>query len=161
MSKGFGRGLVAVLALAWAAARADGVPAFADYAVTEKFAGPVAKLDLSTRRGREFRSALQDAAAQGPNFAGHYVLAQWGCGGGCFSWAVIDARTGKVWFAPFTVSAPECPEGAQFCDPSLEFKPDSELVVATGARNEAGAGQYFYRWHEGKLWLVKAVERKP
>ena len=40
----------------------------------------------------------------GPNFAGHYILVSFGCGGpaltSCFSGAIVDAETGHVYRAP-------------------------------------------------------------
>ena len=32
----------------------------------------------------------------GANFAGHYVLVQWGCGSNCMQAALIDGRSGTV-----------------------------------------------------------------
>lgn len=56
------------------------------------------KVDLSTRNARMFRTNLRNAAKEGVNFAGHYVLTGWGCGTNCSEWAIIDARNGKVFF---------------------------------------------------------------
>src|SRR5688572_4253247 len=45
-----------------------------------------------------FRTRLRDGLRRGVNFAGHYVLVGWGCGTGCVSGAIIDARNGRVHF---------------------------------------------------------------
>ncbi len=45
-----------------------------------------------------FRTRLREALAGGVNFAGHFILTGWGCGTGCTNGAVIDARTGRVFF---------------------------------------------------------------
>src|SRR5262244_2754969 len=47
---------------------------------------------------RTFRTRLGEALKEGVNFAGHYVVAGWGCGTGCVSGAIIDARTGSVFW---------------------------------------------------------------
>src|ERR1044071_2168521 len=47
---------------------------------------------------RTFRTRLSEALVDGVNFAGHYVIAGWGCGTGCISGAIIDARNGRVFW---------------------------------------------------------------
>ncbi|HYL92262.1 MAG TPA: hypothetical protein VEW69_03800, partial [Alphaproteobacteria bacterium] len=74
---------------------------FQDYAVTEIFHGKPAPPKLVSPVHRRYRSAILRAAAKGPNFAGHYTIAEWGCGAGCVSFAVVDAATGKVFPSPF------------------------------------------------------------
>src|SRR5262245_109364 len=55
---------------------------------------------LTAPRAREFQTVLTTAAAKGPNFNGHYRIAQWGCGTACLEWAVIDLTDGRIWFNP-------------------------------------------------------------
>jgi hypothetical protein len=50
----------------------------------------------AARRFRAYRTALVQAAAAGPNFAGRYRLAQIGCGAGCNETYQIDVSTGAV-----------------------------------------------------------------
>jgi hypothetical protein len=140
-------------------AMAEAPPSFQDYPVTEHFAGSPAEPVLSAPDARKFRTVLRDNAKSGPNLAGHFTLARWGCGAGCISWAIIDANSGVVWMAPFTVSDP-----AGVSDPklqhSLNSQVDSELIVAVGSRNETGGGKYYYRWHDNKLSLITAIENE-
>lgn len=56
---------------------------FEDYRVTQKFNGNPAAAVIATRRARMFRTMIRTQAKQGPNFAGHYTVAIWGCGSGC------------------------------------------------------------------------------
>lgn len=42
------------------------------------------------------RTAITKDIARGVNFAGHYVLAEWGCGTNCYGMAVVDASTGAI-----------------------------------------------------------------
>jgi hypothetical protein len=137
---------------------ADTAPSFTDYPAQEQLSGQPAKPLLVGKKAHDFRTVLKQEAARGPNFAGHFTIARWGCGAACISWAIIDARDGNVWFAPFTVSAPACSEAPDYCQQSLDFNINSELIVAVGSRNELGAGQYFYRWHAGNLSLLSSTE---
>jgi hypothetical protein len=52
----------------------------------------------SHKDARLFRTALRNAAKEGVNFAGRYVLTTWGCGSSCTVGAIIDGRTGEVFF---------------------------------------------------------------
>lgn len=52
----------------------------------------------SLPEARLFYTTIREQAAEGPNFAGHFTLAGWGCGTDCAGFAIIDAITGKVVF---------------------------------------------------------------
>src|SRR5215207_9403419 len=52
----------------------------------------------SHKNANRFRTNLRSAAKGGVNFAGHYILTTWGCGTNCSQSAIIDARTGRVFF---------------------------------------------------------------
>jgi len=67
-----------------------------------------------------FRTKLREGAKKGPNFAGHYTVITWGCGTDCRLVAIVDARTGRVYFAPFTVSIPA----------DADYRLDSRLLIA-------------------------------
>lgn len=43
-----------------------------------------------------FRTTITEQAKEGPNFAGHYTVATWGCGTECEGYAIIDTITGKI-----------------------------------------------------------------
>ena len=47
---------------------------------------------------------LAAAATKKPTFAGYYIVAHWGCGTICEQVALIDVRTGKVYFPSFATS---------------------------------------------------------
>ncbi len=71
-------------------------PKFEDYPVDE-YKGKIAPIDFSTKpEAREFRTVITTAEKQGPNFAGNYTVATWGCGTGCQEFAVINAKTGEI-----------------------------------------------------------------
>lgn len=94
------------------------VPRFEDYPATESFSGTPAPVELRSQPwAREFRTALRAGAAAGPDFAGAYTIALWGCGTQCQSWAIVDARTGRVYGNPFDSEL------------GVEYRRDSRLLV--------------------------------
>jgi len=96
-------------------------PRFEDYRVSEKFKGIPVPVKLRSARGASmFRTKLREGAKKGPNFAGHYTVITWGCGTDCRLVAIVDARTGRVYFAPFTVSIPA----------DADYRLDSRLLIA-------------------------------
>jgi hypothetical protein len=67
---------------------------------------------------------------------------------------VIDAKTGRVTWLPFTV----CCWDVDVQEP-IEFRRDSRLLVVHGSRNEEGGGTYYYALDKDSFKLVKAVEK--
>jgi hypothetical protein len=96
--------LLAVLLLLLATvgdAQKNALPAFEEYRVVETFRGKSVPPQI-TESHRWFRTIIQRGAAKGPNFAGQYTIATWGCGTGCVSMAIIDAKDGSVRDGPFS-----------------------------------------------------------
>jgi len=64
------------------------------------YKGKPASVDFeSWPEARLYYTAITEQAAEGPNFAGHYTVASWGCGTSCFDYAIVDSITGKiVWY---------------------------------------------------------------
>ena len=94
-------------------------PRFEDFGVSSVFRGKPAPVDLSGNpKARTFRTKLTEGAKEGPNFAGHYTAVSWHCGTECQAVAVIDAKTGQVYFAPFSTSE------------DSEFRVNSMLFIA-------------------------------
>ncbi|HEY8223778.1 MAG TPA: hypothetical protein VIG25_00790 [Pyrinomonadaceae bacterium] len=132
----------------------DRLPQFRDYPVTEVYRGKTALLIL-TRKDRMYRTMLSDAAkTQKPNFAGHYILTYWGCGSTCVMGAVIDAKTGRVYWWNFTV----CCWPVEIEEP-INVKLNSLLIVFTGARNEQekDVGTHFYKFQNGRFIHIRSV----
>jgi hypothetical protein len=75
---------------------AEKLPVFSDFPAQQNFTGIPAMPMLRTAGQRLLRTQIREAARKGPNFAGHYTIAEWGCGTSCVSLAVIDAETGVV-----------------------------------------------------------------
>ncbi|WP_233865241.1 hypothetical protein [Paraburkholderia adhaesiva] len=102
---------------------------------------------------RAFRSAVADVSRGPVNFAGHYRLAQWGCGAGCVMAAAIDVKTGRVTSLPFTVS--DWP--LDVTEP-LAYRANSCMLTVQGSRNESKEhGTYWYVFNGKAFHLRSAV----
>jgi hypothetical protein len=142
--------LIVALVLVQASSAA---PMFEDYAAGDVFRGKPVSPVLNTPAARMFRTELRRQAASGPNFAGHFTLARWGCGAGCVSTAIMDSRSGRVWFPGLRVE--DAVVEGNIVDHSTDFHINSELLVATGVVNKLGAGTAYFRWHQGVLSLIR------
>jgi hypothetical protein len=143
-------------------------PAFAAFPARPEAGLRPAAIRLDQPRAREFRTQLREAARGGVNFAGHYILATWGCGSACIEMAIIDARSGEVSFDPrlsdvslARVGPDEGVEGAGNGASAARFRRDSRLVVVLGApqEDEAREGAAFYDWTGARLRLIRFVPR--
>lgn len=155
------------------------VPTFARYnSKVEKRSNVTVNLK-SHKDARMFRTNLRNAAKEGVNFAGHFILTGWGCGTNCSQWAIIDARNGRVFFpkefAGVAWGFCDLPEGKLPADaPGLDdeasgplyFKADSRLVALTGYTGgdldnaKAKCGNYFFEWTGTALKRVGFVAGK-
>ncbi|HEY2014793.1 MAG TPA: hypothetical protein VGH38_14895 [Bryobacteraceae bacterium] len=144
------------------------LPVFDQFHVDPVFKGRPAPPMLQTPDQRMFRTMIRESAAKGPNFAGHYTIAEWGCGAGCVSMAIIDAVDGKIYRSPFKVLAWSLlkyegrhpSNGDDFQE--LEFKKDSRLLIARGCPEEKNCGSYFYEWTaEGAAPQFKLIRKVP
>ena len=157
---------------------AQKLPTFAQYGARDAKIKTV-RVNVAPKDAHLFRTNLRNAAKEGVNFAGRYVLTGWGCGTNCSQWAIIDGSTGKVYF-------PKKFEGVAwgFCDlpkdkmPSdtpglsdeasgpLYYKKSSRLVVLTGFTGgaldnaQAKCGNYFFEWTGTRLRQVRFVAGK-
>jgi hypothetical protein len=139
------------------------LPKFEDYPVTDIFKGTPAQPNLSTRDARRFRTQLRRQAPSGPDFAGHFKLARWGCGAGCMYIAIIDSVTGDAYFPG--ISFQDGLGRTETCHHASGFSLESELFIFQGEPlqgNTTGKpGLYFYRWHDGKFSLLHYEPRCP
>ena len=125
---------------------------FTDFPATGSFHGKPAPPILTTKSQKMFRSAIREAAAKGLNFAGHYTIAEWGCGSGCMSIVIIDAVTGKVFAAPFRILSMPLPEtegGHEY--QGAVYQLNSRLLIADGCPEETNCGTYYYEWSDNKF----------
>jgi len=115
-----------------------------------------AKPNLASHKdARTYRTVLRSEAKKGSNFAGQYRFVEIGCGTECIIVAVIDERTGQVYF----------PENIQYIlwskvvhEPfGPVYKPNSRLLIVYGQINidEAENGISYYEWKNGEFRLIK------
>jgi hypothetical protein len=129
------------------------------------------KLDIASNPiAKTYRTVLRNEIKKGPNFAGHYRLAVWGCGSSCAMFAVIDLMSGKV----ISETEIESVSGARLsaddflADASsgywgFRFKKDSRLLVLVGILNEDESQQgafYFALNHDSLRLIHKTVVKK-
>jgi len=131
------------------------LPVFAEHHVTERFTGTPAKPDLTgSPDAKRYATTIREGAKTGPNFAGHFTIIEWGCGSECQRSAIVDAKTGAVYFPEFTSSW------------GMLYRPDSNLLIVNPIDPQAVADDRvpawmvteFYQWDGRKL--VKLAESK-
>jgi hypothetical protein len=120
----------------------------------------------SHKQANMFRTNLRNAAKEGVNFAGHFILTTWGCGTNCTQSAIIDARNGRVFFPTQLEGA-----GFGFCDfpdetEPMVYKADSRLLVLNGfkggdlSQDNAPCGIYYLEWTGTNFRQVKFEQKK-
>lgn len=141
-------------------------PTFAKYsAKVQKTTAKSVNLK-SHKDARMFRTNLRNSFKEGVNFAGSFILSSWGCGTSCLQTAIIDGKTGNVFF-------PKILQGSSFGfgelsdkEESLEFKKNSRLLIingyiATGNEDKPSKyGIWYYEWTGKNLKLLKFVPKK-
>jgi hypothetical protein len=159
--------LLLLLSLAVFGQRAK-VPAFGQYPVKVEPAR-VKTIDFKNSPGAgTFRTRLREALAGGVNFAGHYVVAGWGCGTGCISGAIIDTRNGRVYFPEPFHDIAVWYDDSGYTDEPIKYRRNSRLFVVSGISGEQEErsdsenqwGDYYYEWKNNSLRLVKFIKRK-
>lgn len=133
---------------------------FEDYPATQKPKGMPATAIIASRRARLYRTIIRRDAQAGPNFAGNYTIAQWGCGSTCVAFAIVDGHTGRVYFHPEVLQAMQVPYQAESV---LQFRPDSRLLIISGEilpldpdkpTGPESVGKFYYEWKNNRLNLI-------
>jgi hypothetical protein len=142
-------------------AQGQTLPQFEAYPASEHFTGTPARAIISHPRARLFRTQIQNQAKAKPNFAGHYHLATWGCGSDCQGLALIDARTGKVYFNPRALNV----AGVLSQDEDrLQFRPDSRLLIISGSvdgfNRYQDEAKFYYEWRNNHFRLIRKTKIK-
>jgi len=115
---------------------------------------------------RSFRTRLSAAWKGGVNFAGHYIIAGWGCGTGCTNAAVIDTRTGSVTW-PYQLANVDATYGSEYSEVQLDFRKDSRLLIIHGRPGTISddgpqpvSGDHYYVWgNTGFHHLISVPKR--
>jgi hypothetical protein len=128
-------------------------PRFEQYPAPQNFKGKPAPVNLASHKeARMFRTNLRNGAKEGPNFAGHYTVVVWGCGTSCLSFAIVDARTGRVYFPDFAVYSTE--------DDSIGYRLNSRLFIADAEPDGEMSKRNYYKWENNRLVLIYSEKRK-
>jgi len=130
----------------------DELATFAKYHVADIFHGKPAMPDVDDPHARMYRTRLRDAAKHGMNFAGHYAMAEWGCGTSCVEFAAINLKDGRVTFFPSAVSW----TSEKNC--GIRFRRDSRALHVIGDLNEEDSADRWYEWTGRSFRLLS---RKP
>ena len=155
--------LVLVLAVA---ASGQGVPKFNQYKATvEK--PRITKIDFKKNAdARTYRTRLTEALRGGVNFAGHYVIAGWGCGTGCTNAAIIDTWTGKIYW-PEEFYNVDASYGNGYSDVQLDFRKASRMLIIhgrPGTAKESGptgpAGDHYFEWRADRFRKLRVVPKE-
>lgn len=135
------------------------VPKFEEYPAKGAFTGRPAAVILDSPEAKHFRTMLRRGAVEGPNFAGHYTIVIWGCGAGCASFAIVDAKSGHVYF-PTDISALDI---NHVDGDGLNYRLVSRLLIVVGAPDEKDSreGITYYEWtgkELKKLLFIRSVK---
>lgn len=157
--------LIACCALALTAQNKPQEPRFENYPA-DVYAGKPAPLNVRSHRlARMFRTRIREQLQEeGINFAGHYTIAVMGCGTGCSTTAIVDARNGRAYFPQvldgWTVGPGAWPEEGEDV---RTFRTNSRLLKVigsprVGAYEQWGPGGiYYYEWKNNQLRQVHFV----
>lgn len=118
----------------------------------------------SHKQARTFRTRLRNANKAGVNFAGKYALATWGCGTGCLYGAIINTRTGQVFF-PKELRGMGVGFGELSDTDLLQYRKNSRLLILSGYEGGTSAskipkyGVSYLVWQGTKFRRVKFVKK--
>ena len=141
-------------------------PRFESYAA-DVYAGKPAPLNLRSHRlARAFRTRIREQLhEEGINFAGHYTIAVMGCGTGCSTTAIVDARNGHAYFPSVLDGWSVRPGAYQFAEDEdvRTFRVNSRLLKIIGSPRVGAyevwgpSGIYYYEWKSNRLQQVHFV----
>lgn len=120
---------------------------FENFPAVGHFEGKPSEPRLVTPHERKYRTTIREQAHYGPNFAGQYTLAKWGCGSPCLQFVIVDANSGSVFDPQFTVGCADKNGMEAFVD----FRLRSRLVTTTGFSKGAGCGTDYWEWDGKRL----------
>lgn len=156
-----------------------GIAMFASFAAaqqgkTPSFSAYPAKVERKSAKAIDFRNSpgastfrtrLREALKGQVNFAGRYILTGWGCGTGCSYSAIIDAKTGRVWFPDQLAGVSVWyGTGSEDFPETYTYRKNSRLLIIKGTPgpmedgdSEQKQGTYYYEWRANRLRLIKFV----
>ena len=148
------------LALLWFQGRAT-IPRFDDYPAEGEVVKRPVKVVLSSPFQEEFRTRITREAALSPNFAGHFRIAEWGCGSSCVSVALIDLANGAVYDGPFRTLGYGVRRKYEGGEDEFQYRLSSRLVEARGCPQDIRCGTHYYVWSGKGFRQVRFVPGGP
>lgn len=133
----------------------------------EPYTGHLADPRISSDpNARGYRTMIRRAcASQGVNFAGHYTIAEWGCGAMCAMLAVVDRIDGRVYFTGIPFDTLDGHYGAEYSLDSRLIVVNSELATWRKGYRVLLGGQWpsSYVWDEEhkRFELIETVSDPP
>ena len=119
------------------------------------FKGKPAKPNLATHKeARRYRTVIREQSKAGPNFAGHYTIISIGCGTSCVHIAVVDAKTGHIYFPQILHNVFWAGWWQEEAGPV--FKLSSRLIIVYGQANREDApyGISYFEWTGSEFKLL-------
>ena len=129
-------------------------PKFNQYLVKVDTIKPKAPNLKSHRDARLFRTNLREAAKEGINFSGHFVLSYWGCGASCMTVAIMDSRNGRVFF-PTEISG----LSLQDWENDFKYSSESKLLAISVYENGVLLGIDYFEWTGARLRKITFVSK--
>ncbi len=145
-------------------AQSTSVPRFDRYKVTVSKSKPKPPDLRSHKDAKLFRTNLRNAGKTGVNFAGHYALTYWGCGASCGVGAIVDLKTGTVFF-PKQLDGVWAEEWSDSEVP-FGFRANSRLLILHGYLpndyngDRVTYGYHYYVWNGSRLKLIRFVKKE-
>ena len=154
------RKLICISLFAFIALPVYSAPEFKDYPV-KVYTGKKQPLKL-TKENKSYRTKFKTLSSSNSkiNFAGHYVVDFFGCGGGCASGLIYNAQTGKGDFLPMGALT-GCYTDDGYMDHEVEYKPDSRLFVTFGMIDHADDKECATRYYLEENGKVKLIYKEP
>ena len=94
----------------------------------------------------------------GPNFAGHYIIVEIGCGSPCVVMAIVDALTGRIYNPPMSegLAVPHLGGGPWL--PAVEFRLDSSLTIMRPCPNRGPVDDHYFLWKDNQWQLIRRIQ---
>lgn len=167
----------------WAWDRSSKLPRFEDYPVREIFTGVPVAPRLVTPDARRYSTEIREGVEngygvlrdsehqKGPNFAGDLIVIQWGCGAPCMRMAIVNSRTGEIYYPPishigvgtrnFDLPLLTLPSiGFYPRNPEVQFRLNSNLMILRATPSQSGrppSYTYYFLWRQKRWTLLRRV----
>ncbi len=122
---------------------------FRKYPVNVEIIKIVSKSLIFGEKTYRFKTKIINALKDRPNFAGHCIVVEWGCGTSCQQSAIINLKTKKVSFGPNSSTG-------------FIYYPNSKLLISNPVAKDTpdyiSKEISLYLMKDEKLKLLKTIE---